>query len=113
MTLNMQKQTKSNSRGNTDLIRYMARMFGNTNIIQIMLLMRHKLNFATQLLVTTTTIDDTTELKRSVYVSVVITIFCDQTYAVSGPEKVFCPLSSFDLKLSRVNRERKFKQIVS
>ena len=64
MTLNMQKQTKSNSTGNTDLIRYMARMFGKTNIIQIMLLMRHMLSIATQLPVTTTTFDVTTDLKK-------------------------------------------------
>ena len=45
------------------LIRYMAQMFGNTNIIQIMLQMPHRLSIATQLPVTTTTIDDTTEYK--------------------------------------------------
>ena len=54
-------------------------MFGNTNIIQIMLLMRHVLNIATQLPVTTTTIDDTTEF-QSVYGSVAITIFRDHTH---------------------------------
>ena len=63
MTLNMQKQTQSNTTGNTDIIRYMARMFGNTNIIQIMLLMRHILNSVTKLPLTKT-IDDTAELKK-------------------------------------------------
>ena len=37
MLLNMQKQTKSNSTGNTNLIRYRARMLGNSNLKQIML----------------------------------------------------------------------------
>ena len=41
----------------------MAQMFSNTNLIQIMLQMRHMLSIATQLAVTTTTIDDTMELK--------------------------------------------------
>ena len=63
MTLNMQNQTKSNSTGNTDSIRYMAQMFGNTNIIQIMLQMRHMLSIPTQLTINTKIIDDTTELK--------------------------------------------------
>ena len=67
----------------------MARTFGNTNIIQIKLLMRHMLNIAAQLPVTTTTINDTTELKKSVYGSVVITISCDHTYALFDPKKFF------------------------
>ena len=41
----------------------MAQLFGNTNVIQIMLLIRHMLNIVTQLPVTTT-IDHKTELKK-------------------------------------------------
>ena len=112
MTLNMQKQTKSNSTGNTDSIRYMAQMFGNNNIIQIMLQMRHMLSIATQLPVTTTIIHDTTELKTVFYRSVVITIYCDHTYAVSSPKKVFVLFlllaSSFPASIEKENPNNLF-----
>ena len=65
---------------------------------------------ATQLLVTTTIDEIFTDVKP-VYGSLVATISHDHSNAASNPQGI-CSLSSIDLKLSRVSREREIKHMV-